>query len=104
MEGMTASPASHPRAASSIGRTAHLLRRPTTCLLLGEEAEEEDREDREEDDRLLDRHRHASDLLVDVRRESPEPAAVDVRVVDRLGQESQQQTDWACEDESEEEG
>jgi hypothetical protein len=79
------------------------VRRPSTGLLLGQEAEEEDREDGEEDDRLLDRHRHAGDLLVDVRRESPEPAAVDVPVVDGLRQESKQQTDWACEDESEEE-
>jgi hypothetical protein len=89
--------------ASSIGRTAHFLCRSSTGLLLREEAEEVDREDREEDDRLLDRHRHAGDLLVDVGREPPEPAAVDVPVVDRLGQERQEQSDRACEDESEEE-
>jgi hypothetical protein len=38
-----------------------------------------------------------------VGREPPEPAAVDVPVVDRLGQERQEQSDRAREDESEEE-
>jgi hypothetical protein len=71
-------------------------------LLLGKEPKEEHRKEREEDDRLLDGHRHAGELLVRVRGETPEPIALDVPVVHGLGEQSEQEPDRARQDEGDE--
>ena len=65
----------------------------TDCLLVAQEAQQEVRERGEEDDRLLDRHRHARDLLVDERAGPPRSRRVRVERVDRPRDQREQQAE-----------
>src|SRR4051812_22538163 len=68
--------------------------------LAGQEAEEIPGADCEEDDRLLERHRRPSDLLIRQRRKAPEPVRhLDVVVVDGTRDEREQEPERAHHDE-----
>src|SRR4029450_12285077 len=72
-------------------------------VLLGHEAHEEEREETEEDDRLAHGHERPADLLVLERGDPPEARRLDVRVVERRGEEREDEPERAREDECGEE-